>query len=94
MGEGDAVDLEMAKQAYAIVRGGNDATRSLPHWLDLPEGMRVALQFAVAHAILNERAACLNIAKTMDGDFIECDANGDGYLEARKAIAEAIRTRT
>jgi len=47
----------------------------------------------VREAIAAEREACAQIAATMGGDFIECDAHGDGYLEARKHIAAAIRAR-
>jgi hypothetical protein len=44
-------------------------------------------------AVAAEREACAKIAESMDGDFIECDLTGDGYLAARKAIAAAIRAR-
>lgn len=55
-GEGDKADLAMAKQAYSIVRGGT--VSDLPHWDDLPDAMRSALQFTAAHATLSEREAC------------------------------------
>lgn len=47
----------------------------------------------VLKTIQDEREACAKLAETMGGDFIENDATGDGYREARVAIAKRIRSR-
>ena len=51
---------------------------------------RIASAIRSAELAVIERAA--KIAETMGGDFIESDANGDGYREARTHIAKAIRS--
>ena len=105
-GEGDKADMEMAKQAYAIVRGGVGPTRSLPHWSDLPEGMRMAFQFVAAHATLNERSACVKIVENWRdtsrraGDLALKKSDVDDHqFHAQDAsvcnyIAAAIRNRS
>ena len=88
MGEGDRADLETAKQAYSIVRGSIGA-ETLTHWDSLPERMRSALQFVVAHATLNEREACAKIAAAM----YEKNTEDDWDVAGRK-IADAIRDQS
>jgi hypothetical protein len=52
-------------------------------WIEMPGTADSAVSSAI------ER--CAKVAETMGGDFIESDANGDGYREARQHIATAIR---
>lgn len=47
----------------------------------------------IVDAVVSEREACARVAESMGGDFIECDAEGNGYREARNHIAAAIRAR-
>ncbi len=57
------------------------------------EAHKAWLRGVVASERAAEREACAKIAEMMGGDFIEADAVGDGYREARQAIATAIRNR-
>jgi hypothetical protein len=57
------------------------------------KAMTETIATALAEAVAGERKACAEIAATMGGPWMECDANGDGYQEAREHIATAIRSR-
>ena len=89
MGEGDKADQEIAMEAYSTVRGSLAADAPLPHWSELPETMQMALQFAVAHATLHERAECAKIAEVTHTE----NALPRFTHQGNEAIAKAIRDR-
>lgn len=90
-------EVSAASQSASLTPPNQDFEAKAREIVERASNQPVELITAISSALLTaskdatERAA--RIAEEMGGPFIESDAVGDGYREARTAIASAIRTQ-